>query len=69
MSLLVLVVLFRSLVSGLVVELPDLGTSLLVVLWLVSLGLGMVSLFTFLKILLSLGSSFSVAGLVVFYLF
>ena len=53
--------------------LPDLGTSLSVVLWLVSfaltLGLGMVRLFIFLAILLSLGSSFSVVGLVVFYLF
>ena len=69
--LLVLVVPLRSLVSDFFVGLPGLGTFLLVVLWLVSfaliLGLGMVRLFIFLRMLLSRGLSFSVVGLVVSY--
>ena len=52
---------------------PDFGMSLLVVLWSVGfvliLGLGMVKLFIFLRILLYPGSLSYVAGLVVFYMF
>ena len=72
-ALLLLAVLFQSLASGLVVVLPFFGMSLLVVLrfvrFVLTLGLGMVRLFIFLRILLFQGSLFSVVGLVVFYPF